>query len=176
MRDPRDVLVDVGDPHKVKSGTSLLFHKRDPRGELPADAIGKAAEVIARQVVLKVAGIEVIREIEDLQTEFHSVFVESSRDTDSPQNLQIQRGKVRKAPGEIPRPDKITVLIDDRIREARTDIQNRHERDSIWNVELTTEEKTIGRVPGQPRALIGLEDWVLKITEIRVEVVQFPLR
>ena len=51
---------------------SLLFHKRDPRAELPADAIVKAAEVIAGQVVLKVARIEVIREIEDLQTEFHS--------------------------------------------------------------------------------------------------------
>ena len=160
----------------MRFGTNLLFHKRDPRAELSADAIGKTAEVIARQVVLKVAGIEVIREIEDLQTEFHSVFVESSRETDSPQNLQIQRGEVWKAPGAVSLSDKISVLIDDRIREARADIQNRHERDSIWNVELTTEEKTVRYVPGQPRALIGLNDWVLKITEIRIEVVQIPLR
>ena len=62
----------------------LLLHKRNPRAELPAHAIEKAAEVITRQVVLKVARIEVIREIEDLQTEFHFVFVESSRETDSP--------------------------------------------------------------------------------------------
>ena len=51
----------------VKSDTNLLFHKRDPRAELSADAIEKAAEVIARQIVLKVARIEVIREIEDLE-------------------------------------------------------------------------------------------------------------
>ena len=125
----------------------LLLHKRYPRSELSADAIEKAAEVIARQVVLKVAGIEVIGEIEDLQTEFHSVFAESCRETDSPQNLQIQCGKVRKAPGEIPRPDKVALLINDRIRESGSDIQHRHERDSIWNVELTTEEKTIRYVP-----------------------------
>ncbi len=176
VRDPRDVLVDVGDPHKVKSGTNLLFHKRDPRAELPADAIEKAAEVIARQIVLKVAGIEVIREIEDLQTEFHSVFVESSRNTDSPQNLQIQRGKVWKAPGEISRSDKVALLIDDRIREARADIQNRYECDSIWNVELTTEEKTVGRVPGQPRALICLDDRVLEVTKVGIKVVQITSR
>jgi len=154
----------------------LLFHKRDPRGERSADAIGKAAEVTARQVILKVTRIEVIREIEDLQTEFDSVFVESSRQTDDPQNLQIQRGKVGKAPGEIPRSDKITVLIDDRIREARADIQNRHERNSIWNVELTTEEKTVRYVPGEPRALICLDDRVLEVTKVGIKVVQITSR
>ena len=154
----------------------LLLDKRDPRAELPADAIGKAAEVIARQVVLKVAGIEVIREIEDLQTEFHSVFVESSRETDSPQNLQIQRGEVRKAPGEIPRPDKVALLINDRIRESGSDIQHRRERDAIWNVELTTEEKTVRHVPGQTRALICLDDRVLEVTKVGIKVVQIPLR
>ena len=154
----------------------LLFHKRDPRAELPADAIEKAAEVITRQVVLKVARIEVIREIENLEPQLYAIVLEFSDQVDSPQDLQIERRKVRKAPGEILRSDKITVLINDRIREACTDIQNRHERDSIWNVELTLEEKTVGYVPGQPRALICLDDWVLKITEIRIEVVQIPLR
>jgi len=154
----------------------LLLDKRDPRAELPDDAIGKAAEVIARQVVLKVAGIEVIREIEELQTEFHSVFVESSRETYSPQNLQIQRGKVRKAPGAVSRSDKITVLIDDRIREARADIQHRRERDAILQVDLTLEKKTVGYVPGQPRALICLDDRVLEVTKVGIKVVQITSR
>src|SRR6266404_6751019 len=174
----RNPFVFVLSFYRVHSPTpsARSLDERDPRAELPADAIEKAAEVITRQVVLKVAGIEVIREIEDLQTEFHSVFVESSRETDSSQNLQIQRGKVRKAPGEISRSDKITVLIDDRKREARADIQNRHERDSIWNVELTTEEKTIRYVPGQPRALICLNDRVLEVTKVGIKVVQITSR
>jgi hypothetical protein len=172
VKDPRDVLVDGGEPHLVKSGTNLLFHEGDPRAELPADAVGKAAEVITRQVVLKVAGIEVIREIEDLQTEFHSVFVESSRKTDGPQNLQIQRGKVRKAPGEIPRPDKVALLIDDRIREARADIQHRENCNSVRDIELALEEKAVGYVPGQPRSLISLDDRVLEVTKVGIKVVQ----
>ena len=154
----------------------LLLHKRDPRAELSADAIGKAAEVIARQVVLKVAGIEVIREVEDLQSQLNSIFAESSRQTNRPHDLQIERGKFRKAPGKISRSDKVAVLIDDRIREARADIQNRHERDSIWNVELTLEEKTVGYVPGQPRALICLDDWVLEVTKVGIKVVQITSR
>ena len=91
----------------------LLLDKRDPRAELPADAVGKAAEVIARQVVLKVTRIEMIREIEDLKTEFHSIFIESSRQTNSPQNLQIERGEVRIASGKVSGTDKVALLIDD---------------------------------------------------------------
>jgi len=57
----------------VKFAYNLLFHKRDPRAELPVHAIVKGAEVITRQIVLKVERIKVIHEVKDLQSELCAI-------------------------------------------------------------------------------------------------------
>ena len=64
----------------MKFAHNLLFHKRDPRAELPARAIVKGAEVITRQIVLKVERIKVIREVKDLQSQLCAIVLESRLD------------------------------------------------------------------------------------------------
>jgi hypothetical protein len=60
----------------VKFAYNLLFHKRDPRVELPVHAIVKGAEVITRQIVLKVEWIKVIREATDLESQLCAIVLE----------------------------------------------------------------------------------------------------
>ena len=46
----------------------------------------------------------------------------------------------------------------------------------MFGIELAPEQKTIWRVPGQPRPFIGPNDRILEIAEVRAEIVQIAVR
>src|ERR1700741_263770 len=124
----------------------LLLRKRDPRSELPTDSVGKIAKDVTREIVLKISRVEMIGQIENLQSEIRAVLLERTRKTNSLQRLHIERNKCRKAAGTISRTDKVAIFIDEREREACSHVENGRQRDAIPCVHLTTKEKTVWRI------------------------------
>src|SRR6266576_7086310 len=62
-------------------GHNLLLHKRDPRPVLPAHTVPEATKTVTVDVVLKIARVETIRQVEYLQSEFDPVALELTNQT-----------------------------------------------------------------------------------------------
>ena len=69
----------------AREAVCLLLHEGDPRAEPPAHAIVESAKSIAIDVVLKVSRIETVGEIENFQTQLHTIVIKSSLQTDGPE-------------------------------------------------------------------------------------------
>jgi hypothetical protein len=56
---------------------------------LSAHTVIEATEAVTRQVILEVARVEMIRQVENLQPKLHTIFSKSSRQAHTLQYLQI---------------------------------------------------------------------------------------
>src|SRR5258707_3840908 len=75
--------------------------------ERPADAVREGPEGRARKVVLEVARVEMVRDVEHLQTDRGVV----TKYPESLAHLQVERHEPRIAAGLVPRADEIPVFV-----------------------------------------------------------------
>src|ERR1051325_8535424 len=117
-----------------------------------AQAVEELAEVQATDVVLKIARIEMVCDIENRGPGAHTL-VEKG-DLEAFQDLHIDRHKGWEAPCLVARTDEIQTIIYIRKRKAGSNFHRRRNGQSIWRLEFSVCEKTMGRVERQPTVLV----------------------
>jgi len=124
-----------------------LLPYRQTHSILSAHAVVKPIERIARQVVLEIARIEMIGEIENFDSKFRSIFVPSSRKADASRYLQIKRSESRKPACKITRADEVSIFIDNREGKSSADIEHWRKRQTVPGMKRTPEDKSVWSVP-----------------------------
>jgi len=131
--------------------SSLEVHfKLGPHGR--AEAVEELAEVQAAGVVLKIARIEMVCDIENRGPGAHTL-VEKG-DLEAFQDLHIERHKGRQAPSLVARADEIQTIIHVRKREAGSNFHRRRNGQSIWRLQFSVGEKAMRRVERQRTVLV----------------------
>ena len=119
---------------KPQTPTSIITQSSEPiRSLLPdgqthsilsAHAVVKPTKRIARQVVLEIARIEMIGEIENFDTKFCSIFFPHSRKVDVSRYLQIKRSESRIPACAITRADEVSIFVDKRVGKSSSHVEH----------------------------------------------------
>src|SRR5215471_853917 len=153
----------------------LLFLDGKLQRKHSPDAVVESAKVGAVQIVLDVARIEVIGNVEDLESTPNPVFVQFLGQREGLSHLQVERCEIR-VTFAVPRADKVSVLIDYRIRKALAYIQHRGDAHAPLSPEVAPEEKSVWRVVRQMRTFVRANNRVLEIPKERIEVIEIAGR
>ena len=135
-----------------------------------AQAVEELAELQAAGVVLKVARIEMVCDIEDRGPGAYSLVEE--RHFEALQDLDIDGHKGGKPSSLIALADEFEAIIDVRKRKAGSNFHRRRNGQSIWSLEFSIGEKTMRRVERQRPVLVLPNDQRRKITEKIIRRVQ----
>src|ERR1043166_6448886 len=112
-----------------------------------SQAVEEFAEVEAAGIVLKIARIEMVRDVENRGPCAHALVKKG--DFEAFQDLHIDRHKGRKASSLVTPADEIQTIIHVRKRKARSNFQRWRNSKSIWRPQFSVGEKTMRRVERQ---------------------------
>src|SRR5262245_23550570 len=149
---------------------SKLEHPFPPKRS--PDAVVETAVVLARQVPLIIARIEMVGDVEDLDPNRRVVAEEAEALAD----LQVERHEERIAASLVTSPDEVPVLVDGRQRKPSAQIEQREDDEASWQADVAPEEVTVGNIPRQRTPCIGPDHGILDVSQVRVEVVEVPDR
>src|SRR5262249_38677896 len=96
------------------------------------------------------------------------------RDRDGPRHLEIEGSEPAK-PHRVPRPDKVSRLINQGIRKSSVNVQNWKYCQLEGRLPLAPGQKPIRRVKGKPPTRIRLYDGYGVVAEKLIEVIQIAL-
>ena len=147
----REGFVPIQESQNRKPPGALFFLNRKLQGKHSSHAVVKRPKVGAGQIVLHIARIEVISDVEDLETTANPVLLLFVRQRERLGYLQIERGESW-ITFTVPWPHKVSVLVNDRIRKTFAQVQYRRNVHTPLRPEISPEQKTVGRVVCQPRA------------------------
>lgn len=133
--------------------------------------VEEVAKAIAVQVVLNIAGIKMVEQVEDAESQLHGVFLAAEWNLEFSEHLKIERIEFG-VPLVVSWTDKISLLVYDRIGKTVVNVEYRHQGQLPRRCELAPRQKTIGRVESQGSASIRLDHRLRIITEELVEIVQ----
>src|SRR6266850_7618339 len=150
----------------------LLEFEHPLAAERPANAVREAAELGAREVALIIAGVEMVRDVEHLQTDCGVVM----KYPEPLAHLHIQRRERWKAAGPVSRADEIPVFVDHRQRKSGPQVQHGEYRESARQADVAPEEVPVGCIPGQRSTCVWPDHRVLDVSEVAVEVIQIAYR
>ena len=138
-----------------------------------ADGVVEDAVIGRREILLNVAGIVVIGDVDDLEAaeELDAVVVEF--EVEGILEFQIEAGERGKAAGFIAGANVIPVFIEPGIGEAGVDVENGNQLEFVGEADNAPEEDAIGRVTGKRAVLIGANERVRIIAEELIVVVEF---
>ena len=138
-----------------------------------AYAVEEFAKALAIEIVLDVAVIGAIEDVEHAESHPRALFLNGQ--PDFAQNLQIGRDK----PGEtrvVSRPNKLAILINRRLRKSGVDIEHWREGKFPGRSNFAPGQESIWRIEVETAPLIGLDYRLRVISEKLIEVVQIAKR
>src|SRR5260370_10991542 len=145
--------------------------------ELPAhgraEAVVELTKVRAGNVVLNVARIEMVRDVEN--DDAGARLLVQERNFETLQHCRIKRQEHREARA-IPSADKIQTVVDYRVRETRTHFESRHDRDGPLGLHFTVTQEAMWNIEWQRAELVCSYDERRKISEKIVRSVEASLR
>src|SRR5260221_1987218 len=139
-----------------------ILELEDPLpAERAGDGVVERAEVLARDVRLVVARVEVIGDVEHLQPDRRVVAEENELLRD----LRVERDERRIAAGRVARADEVAVGVDVREREAASRIENGKNGAAARQRHARPHEHATGRAPRPRAALAGPNHPALEVAE-----------
>src|SRR5688572_28479908 len=162
--------------------TTLELHELKLQSNAPARAVVERTEICGVNVVLKIARVPVVREIEQFYAEASGKLTAPKlRGNESPighsrrqslRNLKIERKELRITPGAIARSHKVLILVDQRKREASVPVHHRRNRDLFRQTDVAPEKQPVRRVERLQRTLVCANDRISQVAKIIVEGIQ----
>src|SRR5262245_49082355 len=134
----------------------------------PAHAVGESSEVGAREIALEVARVEMVRDVEDLQSDGGVVIQDAQTFAD----LCVEREKGRIPARLVSRANEVSFFVYNRHRKSGADVDEREDAEPSWQRDVAPEQVAVGCIPGERTPFVGTDHRVLDIPEIAVEVVQ----
>jgi len=138
-----------------------------------AYAVEEFAKALAIEIVLDVAVIGAIEDVEHAESDPRALFLNGQ--PDFAQNLQIGGDK----PGEarvVSRPNKLAILINRRVRKSGVEIEHWRDGKFPGRSNFAPGQNSIRSVKVETTTLIGLDHRLRIISEELVEVVQIAKR
>src|SRR5207248_2646046 len=137
-----------------------------------ADAVVEAPEVVACQISLVIARIDMIGDVEDLQPDRGVV----SEEAELLRDLRVERHESRITADRIARPDEVTIGIDGRQWKACPRVEHREHGKPAREADARPHQDTVRGIPRQRASLVRTDHRVLDVAEEGVEVVEIADR
>src|SRR5712692_3717427 len=120
--------------------------------EFTRDGVEEAAQARRKDVLLDVARVEVVRDIENLQPGDHLVLLLQDGNLERPPDLQVEREEHGEAPGGVARADKVQVVVHVGEGEAGVDVEHGRSLDLPWQADHAPQQEAVRRVVRQQAA------------------------
>src|SRR5689334_8950313 len=121
------------------NGLELVLHKLELQAHAAIGAVIERAELLRVQVVLHVARVPVVRDIEDRQARASFVFLAAKRDRETFRYEHIERHQLRKAAARVTWSHKVLLLVQQRKRKAAVPVERRRRDDIKRQTEVAPE-------------------------------------
>ncbi len=116
------------------------LHKLKLSSEAPVRTVVKRSKLRAVEVVLHVARVPVVGNIENGNTHPALVLLSAERDLDSFRHQQIERHQPGEASAVVARSDEVLILIEQREWETTTPLNDRRGNDIVAQTKVAPEE------------------------------------